>query len=92
MIQFPGSLELEDERVLLRPLKESDLEYLLPFALNEPEIWTYSAVSVAGENGAGRNQISLVIFHTERQTMRWWLKLGRESELDLRSVSLFAGR
>jgi N-acetyltransferase len=51
MIQFPGSLELEDERVLLRPLKESDLEYLLPFALNEPEIWTYSAVSVAGENG-----------------------------------------
>ncbi len=51
MIQFPGDLELEDERVLLRPLQKNDLKFLLPFALNEPEIWTYSSVSVAGENG-----------------------------------------
>lgn len=51
MIQFPGDLELEDERVLLRPLREDDLKFLLPFALNEPEIWTYSSVIVAGENG-----------------------------------------
>ncbi len=51
MIQFPGDLELEDERVLLRPLQEDDLKFLLPFALNEPEIWKYSSVSVIGENG-----------------------------------------
>ena len=28
---------LEDERVLLRPLVEADYEFLLPFALNEPD-------------------------------------------------------
>ena len=51
MIQFPGGLVLEDERVLLRPMQEDDLKFLLPFALNEPEIWTYSFASVAGEKG-----------------------------------------
>ncbi len=51
MIEFPGDLELEDERVLLRPLLKNDLGFLLPFALNEPEIWTYSAISAAGETG-----------------------------------------
>ena len=43
MIQFPGDLELENERVLLRPLQAKDLEFLMPFALKEPEIWTYSS-------------------------------------------------
>jgi RimJ/RimL family protein N-acetyltransferase len=51
MIQFPGDLVLEDERVLLRPLQEDDLKFLLPFALDEPEIWTYSSASVSGEKG-----------------------------------------
>lgn len=42
---------LEDERVLLRPLKPGDLEFLLPFALNEPDTWVYSAISARGEDG-----------------------------------------
>ena len=37
--------------VELRPLQEADYELLLPFALNEPELWTYSLVSAAGEAG-----------------------------------------
>ena len=40
---------LEDERVLLRAMKESDYEYLLPFSLNEPEIWKYGLITAAGE-------------------------------------------
>ncbi|HEY4937240.1 MAG TPA: hypothetical protein VII44_11695 [Puia sp.] len=51
MIHFPLNLVLEDERVLLRPLQQEDLEFLLPFALNEPEIWSYSLVSAAGKTG-----------------------------------------
>ncbi len=39
---------LEDERVLLRPLEAGDSEFLIEYALNEPETWTYSLVSVAG--------------------------------------------
>lgn len=42
---------LEDERVLLRPLKENDLSYLLPFALDEPELWIFSLISASGEAG-----------------------------------------
>lgn len=42
---------LEDERVLLRPLVESDYKNLLPFALNEPDTWKYSYLSARGEEG-----------------------------------------
>jgi RimJ/RimL family protein N-acetyltransferase len=42
---------LEDERVLLRPLKESDIEFLLPFALNEPDTWKFSLTSAKGAEG-----------------------------------------
>lgn len=33
---------LENERALIRPLSAADYEHLLPFSLNEPEIWHYS--------------------------------------------------
>lgn len=42
---------LEDDRVLLRPLEENDYESLLAFALQEPDLWTYSLVSPAGKAG-----------------------------------------
>jgi RimJ/RimL family protein N-acetyltransferase len=42
---------LEDHRVLLRPLNEEDFAHLLPFSLNEPNLWKYSLISAAGENG-----------------------------------------
>ncbi|HEY5326271.1 MAG TPA: GNAT family N-acetyltransferase, partial [Mucilaginibacter sp.] len=42
---------LEDDRLILRPLKENDIEFLLPFALNEPDTWKYSYLSAKGENG-----------------------------------------
>jgi len=40
---------LENERALLRPLQPNDLTHLLPFALNEPEIWNYSLTPGDGE-------------------------------------------
>jgi len=51
MMSFPENVILEDDRVLLRPLQSSDIEFLLPFAMNEPETWSYSLVSPAGEEG-----------------------------------------
>ncbi len=51
MINFPENVILEDDRVLLRPLQLSDIEFLVPFAINEPETWSYSLVSPAGEEG-----------------------------------------
>lgn len=39
---------LENERVVLRPLQADDFDNLLPFSLNEPDIWKYGLVSAAG--------------------------------------------
>ena len=44
-------ITLEDERVLLRPLKENDYNNLLPFALNERGLWYYSLVRADGADG-----------------------------------------
>jgi N-acetyltransferase len=48
---FPNDIVLENDRVRLRPLETSDLEFLLPFALHEPELWIYSMNSPAGRQG-----------------------------------------
>ncbi len=40
---------LEDERVLIRPLRTDDVVNLLPFALNEPETWRYSSKTAGSE-------------------------------------------
>lgn len=48
MIDFSSSLTLENERVLLRPLRTEDFPLLLPYALNEPNLWTYSLSPASG--------------------------------------------
>jgi len=55
---------LENERVLLRPIQESDFQNLLPFSLNEPEIWKYGLVTAAGEDNL-RNYITTAIKNRE---------------------------
>jgi N-acetyltransferase len=47
---------LENERVLLRAIREDDFKNLLPFSLNEPEIWKYGLITAAGEENL-RNYI-----------------------------------
>ena len=42
---------LEDDIVLLRPLEQKDFNNLLPFSLNEPELWKFSLVGAEGEEG-----------------------------------------
>lgn len=42
-------ITLEDDAVLLRLLTAEDLPHLLPFSLQEPELWKYSMVPAAGE-------------------------------------------
>jgi len=51
---FNEEIILENDAVLLRSLKKSDFENLLPFSLQEPEIWTYSFQHAAGEDSLKR--------------------------------------
>lgn len=48
---IPHDLCLENDKVRLRPLAITDFDSLLPFALNEPEIWHFSLVRAAGADG-----------------------------------------
>ena len=48
---FPKDITLENERAILRPLQWTDLPHLLVYALGEPGLWKYSAVSPAGREG-----------------------------------------
>jgi len=57
---FESKPVLEDQRVLLRAIQEDDFEHLLPFSLNEPEIWTYGLVTAAGKENL-RNYIDTAI-------------------------------
>ena len=45
---FTDQPVLENERVLLRALTREDVEHLMPFSLQEPELWTYGLVTAAG--------------------------------------------
>lgn len=45
---FTKDYILEDERAILRPLKKEDFDLLVPFAEQEPEIWNFSTLKVAG--------------------------------------------
>jgi RimJ/RimL family protein N-acetyltransferase len=57
---FTEPIILENERVLLRPIEESDFENLLPFSLHEPDIWFYGLVSAAGEDNL-RNYLATAV-------------------------------
>lgn len=46
---FAENYILEDELVRLRPLALSDYDYFLPYALHQPDIWTYSLMQPKGE-------------------------------------------
>lgn len=48
---FNDTIILENSVVCLSPLTIDDYYNLLPFALNEPEIWKYSLVQAVGEDG-----------------------------------------
>ena len=45
---FKKNYILENNRVLLRPLEESDFENLVSFSKTEPELWEYSLVKAEG--------------------------------------------
>lgn len=48
---FKEEYILENETVLLRPLHPNDYDYLIHFAITEPEIWKYSMVPASGKEG-----------------------------------------
>jgi len=67
ILEIPQNTILEDELVLLRPLKISDVENLLDISLNEPETWEYSLVRANGKENL-ENYIQLALKAKENKT------------------------
>lgn len=65
-IDFSYDYELQNKRVLLRPLMIDDVPNLLSFALDEPELWRYSLTSGEGEQGI-RNYIHQAVKGRQEQ-------------------------
>ncbi len=57
---------LENERVLLRAIREDDYPHLLPFSLKEPDIWKYGLITAAGEENL-RKYINAAVNNTEEK-------------------------
>lgn len=64
---FSSNLILEDPRVLLRPITEEDYDHLLPYSLQESEIWKYGLVSAAGEENLKNYLATAVRNRAERK-------------------------
>jgi N-acetyltransferase len=63
---FTKDFILEDERVLLRPLRTEDFKYLEKFSSQEPELWKYSLLSAAGGENLAK-YISVAILNRKNQ-------------------------
>ncbi len=63
---FNNNYILENDRVLLRPLELSDVENLLHFSINEPELWNYSLLPASNEQEL-RNYIKIALEKRKNQ-------------------------
>jgi RimJ/RimL family protein N-acetyltransferase len=70
---------LEDDCVLLRPLEANDCNNLLLFSLNEPDLWKYSLVKVAGEENL-KNYINTALVAREKGTEYPFIVFDKRSQ------------
>lgn len=63
---FNDNYILENDRVLLRPLEESDFENLVHFSVNEPELWEYSLQKGSGVEGL-KNYMQTAIVNRNKE-------------------------
>lgn len=58
---FTQNYVLENEKALLRPLEISDLAHLLPFSLNEPDLWKFSLIQANGGEEPLRSYMEIAL-------------------------------
>ncbi len=66
-MELQNEIILENDRVLLRPLKKEDISLLKEFSLNEPELWKYSLTPADGLENL-KNYIAQALREKELKT------------------------
>ena len=64
---FANNYTIENERAILEPLDGNNSTHLIHFSINEPNIWKYSLVPVAGEENF-KKYIAAAIISREQKT------------------------
>jgi len=65
LFDFKKDFVLEDDCVLLRPIKPDDAVILREFAINEPDIWKYSLISANGMDNMNQYIITALASRSE---------------------------
>lgn len=100
LFDFKADHILEDEVALLRPLTLGDYEHLLPFALNEPELWEYSLYPANGADTmqtyiytavAGRIEHTMYPFIVYDKRSKAWAGSTRFYEIQLTARCIVIG-
>jgi RimJ/RimL family protein N-acetyltransferase len=76
---FSEKYSLENDEVLLRPLEESDFEFLKTFSINEPDTWQYSLISAAGEDNL-RKYIETALLQRKNETEYPYIVFDKRSQ------------
>ncbi|WP_114905194.1 GNAT family N-acetyltransferase [Kordia sp. SMS9] len=58
LLDFKKNYILDNGFVQLRPLQADDFKYLLPYSMNEPDLWKYSLIPANGEENL-RNYLTI---------------------------------
>jgi RimJ/RimL family protein N-acetyltransferase len=97
---FSQHIILEDERVLLRPLQEDDVENLLEISIQEPETWEFSLLKADGKDNlikyiqlavASRNNKNQFPFIVYDKKMGKYVGSTRFYEINLEFKTLLIG-
>ncbi len=65
LFDFKKNYDLEDDCVLLRPIKADDAVMLHEFAINEPDIWKYSLIPANGVDNMNQYIITALAARNE---------------------------
>lgn len=79
---------ITDERVILKPLETYDIDELLPYSLNEPEIWNYSFISAAGKENL-EQYIAQAVADREKGTALPFIVFDKEAEVYVGSTRFY---
>ncbi|MFP3596752.1 GNAT family N-acetyltransferase [Chryseobacterium sp. SIMBA_029] len=88
MIDLAEEYILENDKILLRPLKESDFDLLLKFSEEEPDIWQFNAL---GANGAEnlKNYITTALNNRQNQTEYPFVVFDKKDEKIIGSTRFY---
>ncbi len=77
-MEFKNEIILENEIVLLRPMKKADISLLKEFSLNEPELWKYSLIPANGLENL-KNYIDKALRDKDLQTSYPFIVLDKRT-------------